>query len=66
MTKLEKEMLNYYNRSLELYEARLEVLKKPYKKSEVQLMSAERDLVRKKIKEFKLKIGELEGTLEGS
>lgn len=50
MTKLEKEMLNYYKRSLELYEARLEVLKKPYKKSEVQLMSAERDLVRKKIK----------------
>lgn len=29
-------------------------------------MSAERDIVRKKIKEFKLKIGELEGTLEGS
>ncbi|AJD72283.1 Uncharacterised protein [Streptococcus pneumoniae] len=29
-------------------------------------MSAERDLVRKKIKEFKFKIGELEGTLEGS
>ena len=28
MTKLEKEMLNYYKRSLELYEARLEVLKK--------------------------------------
>lgn len=34
--------------------------------SEVQLMSAECDLVRKKIKEFKLKLGELEGTLEGS
>ena len=32
MTKLEREMLNYYKRSLELYEARLEVLKKPYKK----------------------------------
>lgn len=29
-------------------------------------MSAERDLVRKKIKEFKLKIGELAGTLERS
>lgn len=28
-------------------------------------MSAERDLVRKKIKEFKSKIGELAGTLEG-
>lgn len=65
MTKLEREMLNYYKRSLELYEARLEV-KKPYKKSEVQLMSVERDLVRKKIKEFKLKLGELAGTLGGS
>ncbi|CAG5425238.1 Uncharacterised protein [Streptococcus pneumoniae] len=29
-------------------------------------MSVERDLVRKKIKEFKLRIGELEETLEGS
>lgn len=32
MTRLEREMLNYYKRSLELYEVRLEVLRKPYKK----------------------------------
>ena len=32
MTKLEKEMLNYYKRSLELYEARLEVFKKTLQK----------------------------------
>ena len=66
MTKLEREMLNYYKRSLEIYEARLEYIKKTYKKSEVQMMSAESYIVRKKIKEFKFKIGELEGTLEGS
>lgn len=57
---LKQQMIESLEHSIEVAEARIEELKKPSQKSAVHMRSAERDFWKKKAKELKRKIKELE------
>lgn len=57
---IKQTMIESLEHSIEVAEARIEELKKPSQKSAVHMRSAERDFWKKKVKELKRKIKELE------
>lgn len=60
MNTLKQAMIEVLKHSIEMAEAKAEELKKPSQKSSVHMRSAERDFWRKKIKEYKEQLKELE------
>ena len=58
--KFKQQMIESLEHSIEVAEAKIEELKKPSQKSAVHMRSAERDFWRKKIKEYKKQLKELE------
>ena len=57
---IKKQMIESLKHSIEVAEAKIEELKKPSQKSAVHMRAAERDFWRKKIKEYKKQLKELE------
>lgn len=57
---LKQQMIESLEHSIEQAEAKAEELKKPSQKSAVHMRAAERDFWRKKIKEYKEQLKELE------
>lgn len=55
-----QDMIEALKHSIEVAEERIEELSKPSQKSSVQMRAAERDFWRKKIKEYKEQLKELE------
>ena len=55
-----QQMIESLEHSIEQAEAKIEELKKPSQKSAVHMRAAERDFWRKKIKEYKEQLKELE------
>lgn len=60
MNTLKQAMIESLKHSIEVAEAKAEELKKPSQKSAVHMRAAERDFWRKKIKEYKEQLKELE------
>lgn len=60
MNTLKQAMIESSKHSIEVAEAKAEELKKPSQKSAVHMRAAERDFWRKKIKEYKEQLKELE------
>lgn len=58
--KLKQQMIESLEHSIEQAETKIEELSKPSQKSSVQMRSAEREFWRKKIKEYKEQLKELE------
>lgn len=57
---IKKQIIELLEHSIEVAEAKDEELKKPSQKSSVHMRAAERDFWRKKIKEYKEQLKELE------
>ena len=60
MNTIKQAMIEALKHSIELAEVKAEELKKPSQKSAVHMRAAERDFWRKKIKEYKEQLKELE------
>lgn len=60
MNAIKQAMIEALEYSIEVAEAKVEELKKPSQKSAVHMRAAERDFWRKKIKEYKEQLKELE------
>lgn len=60
MSTINQDIIKGLKHSIEVAEAKVEELKKPSQKSAVQMRAAERDFWRKKIKEYKEQLKELE------
>ena len=58
--EFKQQMIESLERSIEVAEEKIEELKKPSQKSAVHTRAAERDFWRKKIKEYKEQLKELE------
>jgi hypothetical protein len=60
MNAIKQAMIESLEHSIKVAEAKAEELKKPSQKSAVHMRAAERDFWRKKIKEYKEQLKELE------
>ena len=60
MSTINQDIIKGLKRSIEAAEERIKELKKPSQKSAVHMRAAERDFWRKKIKEYKEQLKELE------
>lgn len=60
MNAIKQAMIKALKHSIEVAEERIEELKKPSQKSAVHMRATERDFWRKKIKEYKEQLKELE------
>lgn len=60
MKYIKQQMIESLKHSIEVAEEKIEELKKPSQKSAVHMRAAERDFWRKKIKEYKEQLKELE------
>lgn len=60
MSTINQDIIKGLKHSIEVAEAKAEELKKPSQKSAVHMRAAERDFWRKKIKEYKEQLEELE------
>ena len=60
MSTINQDIIKGLKHSIEVAEAKIEELKKPSQKSAVHMRAAERDFWRKKIKEYKEQLKELE------
>ena len=60
MNTINQDIIKGLKRSIEVADEKIEELKKPSQKSAVHMRAAERDFWRKKIKEYKEQLKELE------